>query len=93
MNKDTLEDELKFMKLDYMNLEKRLHSETSAMAKIIEDMREHIGYLYAKLELKIAEKKHCIECNGRGTFYISPVSDCGQSNLCSHCNGKGFRYV
>ena len=93
MKKETVEDELKFMKMDFMTMQKNLHSENSAMARIIDDMREHIAYLYSKMELKVPERKVCMECDGRGTFYISPISDCGQSNKCKSCHGMGFKYV
>ena len=93
MKKESLADELVLLKMDYQTLQKNTREEINGLDRIIRDMREHIAFIYGKLELKIPERKHCMECDGRGEVYISPIMDCGQSNSCQHCNGFGFRYL
>lgn len=93
MKKESIEDELKFMKTDFISLQKDMHEKNSYLMKLIDEMKEHIAYLYCKQELKIPQRKTCKECSGTGTFYISPISDCGQPNSCPSCYGMGFKYV
>lgn len=93
MKKESLEDELKLLKMDYQTLQKHTREEINCLDRLVRDMREHIAYIYGKLELKIPERKRCVECDGRGKVYISPIMDCGQSNDCKHCHGFGFRYL
>jgi len=93
MKKESIEDELKLLKIDIMTLQKNFAADIKGIDIVINNMREHINYLFDKFELKPPEKKMCMRCEGHGTIYISPISDCGQSNVCTHCNGKGFKYV
>lgn len=93
MKNESLEDEIKLLKIDYQTLLKTVCENISCTDSLLRNMREHVTYLYDKLNIKIPEKKQCIYCEGKGTIYISPISDCGQSNECRHCNGAGYKYV
>jgi hypothetical protein len=93
MKNESIEDELKLLKIDFLTLQKNTTQEINRLDRVIIDMREHISYLYAKFELKRPERKHCVECDGRGKVYISPIMDNGQGNACRHCSGAGFRYL
>lgn len=93
MKRESVEDELLLIKMDFLTLQKNTRMEINSLDRIIRDLREHIDYLYGKFELKQPERKHCVECDGRGKRYISPIMDWGQSDICPHCGGKGFRYL
>ena len=58
MKKETIEDELLLLKIDIQNLQKNTRLEILSLDKIIRDMREHINYLYEKLELKALENRN-----------------------------------
>lgn len=93
MKNETLEDEIKLLKIDFQTFQKNSASEINRLEAIIEKISENTKYLYKRLEIKIPQKKICYECEGHGTVYISPISDCGQPNKCNHCSGKGFNYL
>lgn len=93
MKNMSIDDELKFLKLDLQTIQKNNREELLAIDKMVRDLREHIDYLYAKLEINPPEYKRCIPCQGTGTFFSGPIMDCGQSTTCKYCNGKGYRFL
>ena len=93
MKNESIEDELKLLKMDILTIQKNFYEDINGIDRVIINMRAHINYLFDKFELKLPEKKQCMRCEGYGTIYISPISDCGQSNVCTYCAGKGFKYV
>lgn len=99
MKEESIENELKLIKLDYLNMQKNMQEMKNRLSKEIDTMKEHIAYIYGKLELKIPERKNCMECNGTGKAYVAPIRgsagiiDFMQSDACGHCNGFGFKYL
>ena len=92
MKNESLEDELRLLKIDINNLNQRLNMENQSIFRLMENIKEQMDFLFAKLDLKPLQRLSCQKCEGYGEIYISPIADCGQSNVCMNCGGKGYLY-
>jgi len=91
MKNETIEDELRLLKVDFSTLQRTTKENIGYMNKVIQDMGAQLEHLYAKLEYKIPYRKNCIECDGNGKVFTLPGD--GNSGECHYCHGLGFRYL
>lgn len=88
-----LEERYKFVPIDYQNMRKELSETYDRTWEKLDYLKAQIEVLFDKLKLNMRNKVTCRQCEGNGTIYISPISDCGQSNKCPKCHGDGWLWI
>lgn len=94
MKNETLEQELKLVKHDYMELLKQSRQVYLDYQDKYDFLLANVKVLFSKLEMNIRNKVKCNDCEGKGTVYVSPICDYeGRGNKCLSCNGDGIRWI
>jgi len=93
MKLETPEQELLLLKRDMENLRNEANSNSKEIFTILDKLYGNLEVVMNKLQLNIRDKYTCSQCEGYGTIYISPISDCGQDNKCTKCCGKGYYWI
>lgn len=90
---DKLEEKFRQLQYDYANIKDELYRLIKEKDSEIDFLKENLRFVLNKLDMKFRSRCRCSPCEGTGAFYISPISDCGQSNVCMDCKGKGYIWL
>lgn len=82
-------EEIKLLKQDIVNLNIKISKLESVINGYDSFIKKNVEHILDKLEMKFIYPNTCQRCEGHGSIYISPISDCGQGNKCPKCNGEG----
>ena len=93
MKLETTEQELSLLKNDINNMRGSISSLNNNIVDEFKVIKKQLDDLHKYLEIRPRHKITCQGCDGHGTIYISPISDCGQSNKCMGCMGEGILWV